>query len=146
MSSQVDALEIDDAVVLPERPEELAMTGVYGVDTRSAGLEQHAGEAAGRSADVEREAPAHRHVERGERGAQLRLAAKRTLHPDDDRGPHGYERGGVGDDAAVHEDSALGDQPLGPIEVWMRPRELGVEPAQATTGLPAQGLLLVRRL
>src|SRR5437868_3231589 len=49
------ALEDDDARILADRPRELAVADIDGVDPRGAAAEQDVREAAGRGADVERD-------------------------------------------------------------------------------------------
>ena len=95
--AEVDALQVDDAWVLPEGAEQLAEAGVDRVHTRSAGLEEDAREAARRRAHVDRDAPSHRHVEHRERRAKLGLAAERNLAAELDTRALGHERARVVD-------------------------------------------------
>ena len=57
---RVDLLEHDDARIGAQRPVELAVADVERDHARRAALQQHVGEAAGRGADVERDAAARR--------------------------------------------------------------------------------------
>ena len=60
------------------------MPGVERVDAAGAVLEQDAGEAAGRGADVERRPPGDGDAEGVEGGPELRLAAERPFAPEGD--------------------------------------------------------------
>jgi len=74
----VDALADLDARVVAQLPVELAATDVECDHRGGAAGQQHAGEAAGRSADVEAAAPGRRQRERLEGGGELDSAAR---HP-----------------------------------------------------------------
>src|SRR5439155_10684734 len=71
----------DDTRILPERAQQLSVARIDGVDEPRAGVEQDAGEAAGRGSDVDRDAPGNADPERGQRRAELRLAAQRPAAP-----------------------------------------------------------------
>ena len=89
------------------------MSGVDGVDPRGTRLEQDAGEAAGRRAEVERDATGGLHGEAPEGRAQLRRTARRPPVDDADRVAAGHEGGRIRDREAVDEHPSLGDQAHG---------------------------------
>jgi len=103
-------LEIDDARILTERAEELAVPGVDGVDAPHAGGEEGTREATRSGAEIESDATADTNVETRERGAQLGLAAQWFRIPHDDGRVRADQRAGVGDDASVDQHAAGDDR------------------------------------
>ena len=72
---RVEALDDGDARIGPEPPGELAVADVERDHVARAAVEQHVGEAAGRGADVERDAARDVEVKRVERVGELEPAA-----------------------------------------------------------------------
>jgi hypothetical protein len=124
-SAQIRRLQVDDACVLPQRAEQLAVPCVDGVDAPDAGGEQHAGEPARGGAHVERDAPHDLDVERGERRLELRLAPEPPRHHDLDPCISADERARVAHGEAVDVHAAARDQGL-------RIGEAGVQSVQTS--------------
>lgn len=107
--TRVEAFEHDYAPVLTEPPVELTASNIDGVDTRRAALQQHVGEPARRSADVEANTVVRVEVELIESIRQLDTASRDprmglTAHLDicvlGDRGPGLVEPLVIGKDSA----------------------------------------------
>ena len=103
-------LEIDDARILTERAEELAVPGVDDVDSAHTGGEQGAREAARSGAEIESHATSDANVESRECRAQLCLAAQDFRIPYHDGRLRADQRARVGDDASVDQHAAGEDR------------------------------------
>jgi hypothetical protein len=128
--AEIRALQRDDARILAQRAQQLAVPCIDGIDARGPGLEQHAGEPARRSAHVEGDAAGDGYRHRAQRVAQLRLAAQchRALHGEGRARRHQRRRVAVRD--AVDQHDAGHDGELRILEVRKSPRQLAHERAQ----------------
>jgi len=140
--TEVRRFEVDDARVLAERPEQLTVSRIDGVDAACARGEEDAGEAPGCRAHVERDTVADLDSEGGERSKQLRLAAQLLPVPEDDRRSLGDERRGVREQPPADENASLANDLLGIPDVRVGPHELVPQLAQAPTALATQDRLL----
>jgi hypothetical protein len=73
--AEVDSLEVDDAAIPAERPDQLAVAGVHGVDAPGSFVEKHTREATRGGAEVERDTVTDGDGERFERRSELRFAS-----------------------------------------------------------------------
>jgi hypothetical protein len=141
--AEVRPLEVDDPLVEAQRAEQLPVPRIDGIDTLRARVEQHTREPARGGADVEGYAPIDVQRERSESCAQLRFATQDDVEANDDRYARADERRRIRAHDPIDRDLARANASLGIVEVWMRPRELVDERAQARPGLAQRCLLSV---
>ena len=137
--ARVDPLEHDDAGIAPQLPVELAVADVERDDPRRAAAEQDVGEAAGRGADVEREASGHLDAEDVERVRELDAAASdvRMVRLDQrDVGVGRDRRAGLGHDLAVHADS--------PARISPRARSRDAASPRATSAVSSREVSFIQ--
>ena len=139
--AEVRALEVHHSRIATERTEQLAVSGVDGVDTEGSGPEEDLREASGGRADIERNDAANLDAEGIERRLELAPTAQRSLPANSDRSARAHEGIRIRSHEPVDDDLTRADPRLGIVEVGMRPRKLVHESAQTPSGLAQRCLL-----
>ena len=129
----IRSLQVDDARILSQRPEQLAEADVDRVDTPRTLVQEHLREPAGCGAEIERDRVAERRRERLDRRPELHLAAQRLLLDDRYGRVLGDERGGVPHGDPADRDAPAENRFLGVRDVRVSSAER-VEQSHASLG------------